>query len=73
MSNSFEFDTTVKRGMPVTACGQIAAPEPDVGISGEWVEDIWLEVRGRRATWLEDRLDEADWANLYEEALLLQE
>ena len=61
------FDTTVRGGMPVTVCCEFGQPDPGVGIFYPEIEDIWLEVRGRRAVWLEARLTDAEWETLHEQ------
>jgi len=66
---AIEFDTTVRHGMPVTVCYEIERASPSVGIPNPWITDLWLEVRGKRAKWLERKLNERQWAELHEEAL----
>ena len=66
---AIEFDTTVRHGMPVTVCYEIERASPSVGIPDPWIADLWLEVRGKRAEWLERRLNERQWGGLHEEAL----
>tara|TARA_R110000787_G_scaffold149671_2_gene263640 strand:+ start:298 stop:504 length:207 start_codon:yes stop_codon:yes gene_type:complete len=61
---AIEFDTTVRSGMPVTVCYEIGICEPY-----SWIEDLWLEVRGERAEWLERRLNDQQWGGLNEEAM----
>ena len=61
-----EFDTTVRSGMPVTVCYEIEICEP---YSLTWIADLWLEVRGERAEWLERRLNDQQWGGLNEEAM----
>jgi hypothetical protein len=61
---AIEFDTTVRSGMPVTVCYEIEICEPY-----SWIEDLWLEVRGERAEWLERRLNDQQWGGLNEEAM----
>ena len=61
---AIEFDTTVRSGMPVTVCYEIGIGEPY-----SWIEDLWLEVRGERAEWLERRLNDQQWGGLNEEAM----
>jgi hypothetical protein len=63
------FDTTVKNGLPVTVCFEVGQPEHDVGIFTHYVEDIWLETKGKRARWLEDRLTTREWVDLEKEAI----
>ena len=63
------FDTTVRGGMPVTVQCAIHGAEKDVGIMGEFVDDIWLMVKNKRAPWLEKRLTEKEWDYLIYEAL----
>jgi|TARA_R110002020_G_scaffold285353_1_gene500882 hypothetical protein len=70
-SNYSEVETTVLNGMPITVCFEVAQPEHDVGIFTPYIEDIWLEVKGKRAEWLEKRLTSIDWKNLEEEVLEL--
>ena len=38
-----EIGTTIKGGLPVIAIGEIAGPEPDVGIFHYYIEDFRLE------------------------------
>jgi hypothetical protein len=66
---TLSFDTTVRGGMPVEVNFEIGKPEHDVGIFTPYVEDVWLEVKGKRAKWLEDRLSPAEWEKLEEEVL----
>jgi hypothetical protein len=61
---AIEFDTTVRSGMPVTVCYEIEICEPY-----SWIADLWLEVRGERAEWLERRLNDQQWGGLNEEAM----
>jgi hypothetical protein len=68
---SLSFDTTVKNGLPVTVYFEVSPPEYDVGIFSHYVEDIWLETKGKRARWLEKRLTIAEWTDL--EHLALEE
>jgi hypothetical protein len=63
------FDTTVRGGMPVEVNFEVGQPEHDVGIFTPYIEDIWLEVKGKRAEWLENRLSKAEWEELEEEAI----
>jgi hypothetical protein len=63
------FDTTVRGGMPVEVNFEIGQPEPDVGIFTPYVEDVWLEIKGKRAIWLEDRLSSVEWEKLEDEIL----
>jgi hypothetical protein len=65
----FSFDTTVLEGMPVEVHLEVGQPEHDVGIFTPYIEEIWLEVKGRRAAWLEKRLTATDWASLEDEAM----
>ena len=62
------FETTVRGGMPVTVCCTFRRAEPDVGIFNREIDDIWLEVRGRRAVWLEERVTDAEWQQLHAKA-----
>ena len=62
------FDTTVRGGMPVTVCGEFGQPDSGVGIFYSEIEDIWLEVRGHRAEWLEQRVTDKEWERLHDEA-----
>ena len=64
----FDFETTVRGGMPVTVCCTFGQSEPDVGIFYPEITDIWLEVRGKRAVWLEERVTDAEWQQLHAEA-----
>jgi hypothetical protein len=64
-----ELETTVKGGMPTTVCFEVGQPEYDVGNSKYYVDDMWLEVKGKRAEWLEKGLTAADWYALEELAL----
>ena len=66
---AIEFDSTVRGGMPVTVCYEIGSASPSVGILYPWIADLWLEVRGKRAKWLEESMHEQDRSRLYEEAL----
>ena len=65
----FSFDTTVLEGMPVEVHLEVGQPEHDVGIFTPYIEDIWLEVKGKRAAWLEKRLTPIEWASLEDEAM----
>jgi len=62
------FDTTVRGGMPVTVCCEFGQPDPGVGIFSPEIEDIWIEVRGHRAVWLEARITDKEWERLRDEA-----
>ena len=64
-----EFDSTVRGGMPVTVCYEIGSASPSVGEPYLWIADLWLEVRGKRAKWLEESMHEQDRSRLHEEAL----
>ena len=66
---AIEFDSTVRGGMPVTVCYEIGSASPSVGEPYLWIADLWLEVRGKRAKWLEESMNEQDRSRLYEEAL----
>ena len=66
---TLSFDTTVRGGMPVEVNFEIGQPEPDVGIFTPYVEDVWLEIKGKRAIWLEKRLTSTEWAILENEAM----
>jgi len=66
---AIEFDSTVRGGMPVTVCYEIGSASPSVGEPYLWIADLWLEVRGKRAKWLEENMNEQDRSRLYEEAL----
>jgi len=66
---AIEFDSTVRGGMPVTVCYEIGSASPSVGEPYLWIADLWLEVRGKRAKWLEENMHEQDRSRLYEEAL----
>ena len=65
----FSFDTTVLKGMPVEVHLEVWSPEHDVGIFTPYIEEIWLEVKGKRAAWLEKRLTPTEWASLEDEAM----
>jgi hypothetical protein len=54
--------------MPVTVCCEFGQPDPGVGIFYPEIEDIWIEVRGRRAVWLEARITDAEWQQLHAQA-----
>ena len=62
------FDTTGRGGMPVTVCCVFGQSEPDAGIFYPEITDIWLEVRGRRAVWLEKGVTDKEWERLHAEA-----
>ena len=64
------FETTVRGGMPVEVYFLVAPPESDVGVFFPCIEDIYLEVKGKRAKWLEKYLSVNDWEILEEQALL---
>jgi hypothetical protein len=70
MSGYCSFETTVRGGMPVEVHFLVAPPELDVGILDPYIEDIYLEVKGKRAKWLEKYLSFNDWEILEEQALL---
>lgn len=65
MDWNLQFETKVKGGMPVTVCC-VFSPLSSEEYSD--VEDLWLEVRGRRAKWIEKDLTDAEWERLYAEA-----
>ena len=65
MDWNLQFETRVKGGMPVTVCC-VFSPSSSEEYSD--VEDLWLEVRGRRAKWIEKALTDAEWERLYAEA-----
>jgi len=65
------FNTTVCNEKPVEVHFQIGQPEYDVGIYTPYLEDIWLEVKGKRAKWLENRLSKNEWILLENEAMEL--
>ena len=65
MDWNLQFETRVKGGMPVTVCC-VFSPLSSEEYSD--VEDLWLEVRGRRAKWIEKALTDAEWERLYAEA-----
>ena len=64
----FDFETTVRGGMACHVVGTFGQSEPDVGIFYPEITDIWLEVRGKRAVWLEKRVTDAEWQQLHAEA-----
>ena len=68
---AIEFDTTVRLGFPVSVCYEMGVALPPVGdpYPCPWIADLWLEIKGRRAKWLERKLNERQWAELHEEAL----
>jgi hypothetical protein len=75
---SGEFDATVLNGLPVTVCYEVGKAEPDVGIMGDYVENIWILIKKERkikgpkwevAHWIEKRLTNKDWAILEERAM----
>jgi len=66
----FSYSTTII-GRSVDVSAEIADPDPSVGIFTHYIEDIWLEIDGKRAKWLEDRLSKAQQEHLEEETLLL--
>ena len=66
---SFNFCTTVRGGMPVRVWFDIGSPDPSAGLFTPFIEDLWLEVKGRRAAWLENRLTPIDWTALEDEVL----
>ena len=41
-------ETTIKDGLPVIARGVVRPPERDVGIMGQFVEDLEIFFRGKR-------------------------
>ena len=64
----------VKGGFPVLVTGKVNAAEPDVGLSGSWVDSCDIEVftlRGCPAHFIEKKLVKSDWEDL-EVALLEQ-
>jgi|TARA_R110000751_G_scaffold64690_1_gene132775 hypothetical protein len=67
--SSSSFEGTVRDGMPVTVHYEVSPPEPAIGIHRSYVEDIWLEVKGKRAEWLEKRLTQSEWATLEAQAM----
>ena len=76
--NYLSFDTTISIDLemdgnestwPLECFFIVGQPEPDVGLSSHYIEDMYLEVRGKRAKWLERRLSFEDWNNLEEKAL----
>ena len=66
---TYSFDTTVKNGLPTTVYFEVSPAEEDVGIMSPYVNDIWLETKGKRARWLEDRLTTREWVDLEKEAI----
>ena len=66
-----KFETTVKEDLLITVCFEVGQPECDVGIFAPYVDDMWLEVKGKRAEWLEKRLTATEWHSL--ETLALEE
>ena len=69
MSGYYSFETTVRGGMPVEVHFLVGRPEYDVGVFWPYIEDIYLEVKGKRAKWLESRLTGKDWQVLEDQAL----
>jgi hypothetical protein len=72
------FDTTVLNGLPVTICYEVLKAEPDVGITSDYIEDMWILIKKERknkgprwevARWIENRLTNKDWAVLEERAM----
>ena len=63
------FETTVRGGMPVEIHFLVSQPEYDVGVFWPHIEDMYLEVKGKRAKWLESRLTCKDWQDLEDQAL----
>ena len=66
---TISFDTTLREEISVEVSFEIGQAEHDVGILTPYVEDIWLEVKGKRAMWLEKRLTSTEWAILENEAM----
>jgi hypothetical protein len=66
---TISFDTTIREGISVEVNFEIGQSEHNVGILTPYVEDIWLEVKGKRAAWLEKRLTSTEWATLENEAM----
>lgn len=63
---------TVKGGFPVIAAWMVHSAEPDVGISGPWIDDIQLfTLRGKRAAFIEKRMSRDDYDRLAAELLSL--
>lgn len=66
---TYSFDTTVKNGLPTTVYFEVSPAEEDVGIMSPYVNDIWLETKGKRAEWLEKRLTTTEWTDLEQLAM----
>ena len=66
----FSYSTTL-HGQSVDVSAEVNGPDPSVGIFTHYIEDIWLEINGKRAKWLEDRLSKAEQEHLEEDTLLL--
>lgn len=57
------------RGIPCYVVGSVLPAEPDVGIFTAGFEaEALYDRRGYRAKWLEDRMTEADWDSVTDQA-----
>lgn len=64
MAHEFTQEVEVKE-RNLTAHYTVAPAEPDVGIMGDYVDDIWLvNSSGERAAFTECHMTDADWDNL---------
>ncbi len=71
MSRIVEVDVLVLGGLPLLAKTSISPAEPDVGIMGEYVDEVILCWRSGSEVpqSIYDRMKEKDWELLYEDLL----
>lgn len=64
-------ETTVCRGFPVRAGGEIERPSPSLGIYFHTLDQLDLTDRkGRRIPFIERKLKESDWDELREQVMI---
>lgn len=69
MSYTVEFETRVLGGFPVICKATMERAEPDVGIMGDYADEMELfTLKGKPATFIEKRMKDADWDALALEA-----
>ncbi len=60
-----EIQTTVLGGFPVLAQGNVLPPEPDVGVTNSYVEDVCItSTKGRPIPFIEAKMKDGDWADI---------
>lgn len=54
-------------GVPLTAVYEVAPPDPEAGITDQYIDDVWLEDKsGRILTELMGVLSHIDWDRIEE-------